>query len=147
MQDLGPRLCQQPLLVNEVASDAEEAVDVGAFLWLPSEGRGFPRREGEEVKPDLVDRDSVLAGAVLPAPGQEGLDEEEGAAEEDGRLAVLGPVIEKLDAIDEVEDPGSERFQGFVRDRSVGGGGGVWRGSVWVGSREKRRDGRRGDRR
>lgn len=108
------RLLKSSLLWVESATLKEETVDIGAigsFSFLVELGVVLDL----VVPADEIDGDGVLPGEVLLQTRQEGLGEEEAGDPEVGRLALVDPLVDEVQAVHEVNDVGSEWLERGVR--------------------------------
>lgn len=105
------------LLISVVASAIHvETVDVGTVLWVLIDlfnGLSLHHGEGEG---ELIDRDLVLSGVSLQGTSHETLWEEQARDPEALWRAVLQPIVNELDTLNQIGVPWSKWLQGWVGD-------------------------------
>jgi len=113
-EHLRETLLQYFLLRVPATSFKQDSLDEGAIFGFLGGIDGFEVRDHLEVELDVVDGDLVFTGVVLLDTREEGLSEMESTDPEDGRCAVVNPVLEALKTFNQVLNVGGERLDRVV---------------------------------
>ena len=107
---LGVTLLELLGAVVPLAALEVKAVEIAARLWLSLDVLVAHLAHHDVRETDLIDRNRVLSGIVLLSSSEESLWEEEAGDPEDIRGAIVVPVLQEIDTIVAVLDPGGERL-------------------------------------
>lgn len=118
VQLLGVRVVQDVSRAVPARTLHEHTIDVATIVWFLSDLAQRVLVNDLEVELELIDGDNVLSGVVLQRGSEESLGEEEPRDPEGRWGALLNPLRQEVDSLEQVQLPRSEGLQG---QESLGG--------------------------